>query len=236
MHHNHLPPSPFQPGTTYDSYSRQLHRHDRPPRIARIITGAGRAALYDVSVKGSNPLETAETERKKRLEKLFRLPTLTELQAQKSDISDIDPGVRIRITEQSEQDARAMYANAEPRIKDMINNYAISEQWDQSDIPALLRSEQELRMQVGEFFLDKFPAMHGLPERVRANADLKRPNMPGYGYDTFSNQEVAAMYALAMLDGTFKHDRLDTNVPEKYTAHNAIGQHVAAARMVIAQR
>lgn len=101
-----------------------------------------------------------------------------------------------------------------------------------------LHADARARAAVGSYLLDKVNtlAQSGtLPDRVQRNTQ-KNPNFvsPYYKLNYYSSREVAALYALAELDGTWDGMREDTM---QYDTSGAVllGQHREAAQMILSR-
>jgi len=144
--------------------------------------------------------QRAEAE-KKRYDRMFSLPTAEDLRT---------PGVarRMEVTEQSVQDAAFAYRYSGSGIKDIFAKYKTKELWRESDMPELARTNNELRVELGTYLLNKLDTASyraQMPYRIRINTS-KMANHYGYLYlnQSFTSREWATMIALSMLDGTFK--------------------------------
>lgn len=181
-------------------------------------------------------LEAAEAEKQSsaeraRNEKLFTFPDATKADRYGGSLRE-----RTTVTEESAQDAAMAYRYADDEIKKMIRSQS-GEAWQEADMAAVLRSNNELRVQLGAYFLEKMEHMDRLPERVWQNAsnNMKNPNFPGYSDISMTSREYAAVLALSMLDGTFKagrspHDKIGINQysevihgQHRYAAHQVLG-------------
>lgn len=102
-------------------------------------------------------------------------------------------------------------------------------------VPKALRSNKELRLAVGAYLQSKVERIaHELPRRIRENTQKASNSAPDLRY-RLTSQEVAAKYALAMLDGTFLRNRED-NVYYDPNSDEGGGQHRTAARQVLNKR
>lgn len=102
-------------------------------------------------------------------------------------------------------------------------------------LPKALRSNPELRLAAGSYLQSKVERhAHEMPRRVRVNTEKASNSAPDFKYSLYS-QEVAAKYALAMLDGTFLRSREDA-VSYDDASDEGVGQHRIAARIVLSRR
>jgi hypothetical protein len=98
------------------------------------------------------------------------------------------------------------------------------------DIKELLRTDDELRVKLGEFLLQKQDALTYLPGRFHRDGQKKNANYSGYPRG-LSSREYAALLALSMLDGTYKKSLSD---PIEIEYGEAIrGQHRYVAMMTL---
>ncbi len=103
------------------------------------------------------------------------------------------------------------------------------------DIVDKIRTDPELRYQLGKHYLDKITRNYArMPSRIGGIDVTKSPKFNGYG--TLPSRDYVALLALAMLDGSF-----DYSLEEKIYDHDArgvatLGQHRAAARTILNAR
>lgn len=95
-----------------------------------------------------------------------------------------------------------------------------------------LRSDIELRCELGRHFMEKIPTVPYLPERVERNDpnNLKNPNYPGYM--AMTSHEYVAVLALSMIDGSF-HTDSEEGIGRNEFGEVTFGQHRHAARQVL---
>jgi hypothetical protein len=100
-----------------------------------------------------------------------------------------------------------------------------------TDIPDVLRTDEELRTEAAEYLLGKLEVhADSMPDRVRyALPDrYKKPTIAGYGEPMTSPEYVVAL-ALAKLDGTFKPGLENSDPIDRDGTQVIRGQHRAAA-------
>ncbi len=144
--------------------------------------------------------------------------------------NDLDK--RLKVTDESLGDAVLAYQLSDREVKAIVENYVTPERWRTEDMHELIRENNELRVELGEYILRKLSSSIALPDRVWRNGQ-KRINYTGYDYPNVSSHEAVALVALSMLDGTFKrtpHDPVEAdergNVvcgQHRWTAANILG-------------
>ena len=161
-----------------------------------------------------------------RIKKLFAFP---ESRGKDRFGNSLDE--RRRVTATSEQDAAFAYRFAPDDIRQMIRARA-GDKWQEADMPAVLRNDDVLRAQIGEYLLEKAKTDHYMPARIAGN-EQKRPSHRGYEYANLSSQEYAALLAVSMLDGTFKSDGGRSDPIELSYGQAVRGQHRYAALQLL---
>lgn len=144
--------------------------------------------------------------------------------------NDLDK--RLKVTDESLGDAVLAYQLSDREVKAIVEKYATPERWRTEDMHELIRENNELRVELGEYILQKLNSSIALPDRVWRNGQ-KRINYTGYDYPDVSSHEAVALIALSMLDGTFKrtpHDPVEIDKSEnvvcgqhRWTAANILG-------------
>lgn len=181
----------------------------------------------------TSPEDVAEALRKQRLHQVFDFPD-----ASTPDKYGSSKRMLVEVTEQSQRDGEVAFMSAthDEHVKAIFEKYNDGQYVPSKMASELLRTNNELRVELGAYFLDKLAAMHYLPERVMYNSskNLKNPNVGGYGDKRFTSREYAALLAVSMLDGTFKtestkHDPIYKN---RYS-EVVTGQHRYAAHMLL---
>ena len=136
--------------------------------------------------------------------------------------NDLDK--RLKVTEESLSDAVLAYRFSDLEIKKIIDKYKTEEIWREEDVNSLVRTNNELRVELGKCLLARLGKDSYLPYRVMID---EQKNINYIGYPQVSSREASALLALAMLDGTFKRSKHDPIVV-KY-GDVQIGQHRWAA-------
>lgn len=136
--------------------------------------------------------------------------------------NDLDK--RLKVTEESLSDAVLAYRFSDSEIKKIIDKYKTDEIWREEDVNSLVRTNNELRIELGKCLLARLEDDSYLPYRVMID---EQKNINYIGYPQVSSREASALLALAMLDGTFKRSKHDPIVV-KY-GDVQIGQHRWAA-------
>lgn len=144
--------------------------------------------------------------------------------------NDLDK--RLKVTNESCEDAALAYQLSDREVKAIVEKYATPERWRTEDMHELIRENNELRVELGEYILQKLNSSIALPDRVWRNGQ-KRINYTGYDYPNVSSHEAVALIALSMLDGTFKrtpHDPVEIDTSgnvvcgqHRWTAANILG-------------
>ena len=182
--------------------------------------------------------ETVARERQERQrqwhDRMFRLPTAEDMQ---------DPNVRKRmqVTEKSVEDAVIAYRYSNSEVKKIFEKYKTSELWRESDMPQLARTNDDLRVELGMYLLNKLETTHyggSMPSRI-FDRHGKHGNHYGYNYldRTFTSPEWVSLMALSMLDGTYKtadakHDKIEI-LDSGYWKDVVAGQHRYAAYILL---
>ncbi len=209
---NNLPPSPFGVGTVYTGKTEHVVSPEQHDAFRRREVGgeALRSAAVLPPPRIWRPQEhfSPEVERRQYLEKILRFPRPEDYDQDYEEGYD----VRTQVTEKSAAHAAEVYQWASQDIKDIIDKY--NEVDSGQDAAALLRANDQLRIELGLHILQKFEHTKGLPERVENNFAnvLKSPNhTKGYNGERFESRDYATLLALAMLDGTFRAPRWSNN-------------------------
>ena len=175
--------------------------------------------------------EFSEVRHKKHLEKIFAFPegTVDDLGRSLDD--------RKSVTQESLKDARTAFLSTtaeDGRVREIFEAYNSGHYVGDVQAAEMLRTNNELRVAIGEYFIDKIATMgHQMPARVYDNG-MKTPQARGYGGAEMTSREYASLLALSMLDGTFKaaraaHDPIlvgESGVVE-------LGQHRYAAHLLL---
>jgi hypothetical protein len=143
-----------------------------------------------------------------------------------------------KITPESEADAveqiRSIMVIDKP-LAELLEIFLKSTGGSIDSLPKALRSNPELRLAAGSYLQSKVERhAHEMPRRVRVNTEKASNSAPDFKYSLYS-QEVAAKYALAMLDGTFLRSREDAVFYDEASGQG-VGQHRIAARIVLSRR
>ena len=154
-----------------------------------------------------------------RYEAIFSVPT-----PKGRDRFGNDLDKRLKVTEESLDDAALAYRFSDPEVKKIIDKYKTEEIWREEDVNSLVRTNNELRVELGKCLLARLGKDSYLPYRVMID---EQKNINYIGYPQVSSREASALLALAMLDGTFKRSKHDPIVV-KY-GDVQIGQHRWAA-------
>lgn len=137
--------------------------------------------------------------------------------------NDLDK--RLRVTDESCKDAALAYQLSDREVKAIVEKYATPERWRTEDMHELIRENNELRVELGEYILQKLESSSiALPDRVLRNGQ-KNINYTGYDYPNVSSHEAVALIALSMLDGTFKRTPHDPVEIDESTGSVVRGQH-----------
>lgn len=136
-----------------------------------------------------------------------------------------DPNKRLQVTNESREDAASAYRLSDQEVKAIVEKYATHERWRTEDMHELIREDNELRVELGEYILQKLESSSiALPDRVLRN-EQKNINYTGYDYPNVSSREAVALIALSMLDGTFKRTPYDPVEIDESTESVVRGQH-----------
>ena len=136
--------------------------------------------------------------------------------------NDLDK--RLKVTEESLSDAVLAYRFSDSEIKKIIDKYKTDEVWREEDVNSLVRTNNELRIELGKCLLARLENDSYLPYRVMID---EQKNINYIGYPQVSSREASALLALAMLDGTFKRPKYDPIVMRYGDVE--LGQHRWAA-------
>lgn len=136
--------------------------------------------------------------------------------------NDLDK--RLQVTDESRKDAALAYRLSDREVKAIVEKYATPERWRTEDMHELIRENNELRVELGEYILQKLNSSIALPDRVLRN-EQKNINYTGYDYPNVSSHEAVALIALSMLDGTFKRTPYDPVEIDERTGTVSRGQH-----------
>lgn len=199
---------------------------DEQARAQRVLA-IGLSAIEARQVAVSQEKLEQEGEERARRERLFAFP---QPRGRDSYGNDLDR--RLRVTEESEADAVTAYRfMSDAVLKDMIDEYKTDDVWREEDIPEIMRTNDDLRIAVGSYVLDKLKTMDGLPDRVYRNTE-KNINYTGYERG-MTSQEAVAELVLSFLDGTYSRTS-DNDAIELNKWSEAIqGQHRWAALKVL---
>ena len=226
MHRNFPPPNPnFSTDTVYGAYGRIDTNHSTPdkamPRIARNVGGAAMKGILPI---GPGFLESvakkvaAEREQVQEQAQIRRTELYSAVDPQGKDAYGHSLRERTTTTPESEAEAALVYRYADNRIKDIVNPYRPQGVYLEEHMAELIRSNDELRIELGTFFEQRFeeidadPNHFSLPRALwkHTNQEGKNINFPGYAIKPsngpMTNREGAILFALAKLDGTFKSD------------------------------
>ncbi len=190
-------------------------------------------------VKSDEAQNSPEELRVRRLSKLFSLPTTEQRE---------DPNVakRFVVTEKSQADAAYAYRFADENIKTIFTKYKTSDAWRETDMPELVRTNSELRLEIGDYILQKIQAgCTRLASRVYSDHG-KTVNHYGYNYvGSMDSKEAVTQLALSMLDGTYKiddcgNDKIELNSwgeavqgQHRWSAYNILGTPLSAYEELI---
>ena len=145
--------------------------------------------------------------------------------------NDLDK--RLKVTNESCKDAALAYRLSDREVKAIVEKYATPERWRTEDMHELIREKNELRVELGEYILQKLESSSiALPDRVLRN-EQKNINYTGYDYPNVSSREAVALIALSMLDGTFKRTPHDPVEIDEITESVVCGQHRWTAANVL---
>lgn len=149
---------------------------------------------------------------------------------------------RARVTDFSEKEAARAVDVAKHHnkyVRDLLETHA--PHVPSADLPAIIRTNEKLRVALGECFLQTFDATSGhLPENV-VRSHSKSAGHLGYRDverqlgTKITSREYTVMLALAMLDGTFDPVAAGVN-PIQYNSVSAPtkgGQHRLAAKLLL---
>lgn len=226
-----LPPTPFVEGTTYYGNGRDPRlrsplslvnevdkrnvqdptQDENKPRIAR-IKDIAKSALNNIPPE-TNAEKEAEEEHLKRL---FAFP----------DESDDRMFMRTSVTQERLSDALDAYivsAGKDKTIEKIISQSNENGLISSREVAKVLRSNNELRLELGAYLLRKVDSLEHLPRRLIDESEVKRPNIQGYD-EVMTSKEYAVLLAISMLDGTYKHSSGDQIIEGKYGDIEA-GQH-----------
>ena len=129
------------------------------------------------------------------------------------------------MTDESRKDAALAYQLSDREVKAIVEKYATPERWRTEDMHELIRENNKLRVELGEYILQKLESSSiALPDRVLRNGQ-KSINYTGYDYPNVSSHEAVALIALSMLDGTFKRTPHDPVEIDEITESVVRGQH-----------
>lgn len=154
-----------------------------------------------------------------RYEAIFSVPT-----PKGRDRFGNDLDKRLKVTEESLDDAALAYRFSDPEVKKIIDKYKTEEIWREEDVNSLVRTNNELRVELGKCLLARLGKDSYLPYRVMID---EQKNINYIGYPQVSSREASALLALAMLDGTFKRPKYDPIVMRYGDVE--LGQHRWAA-------
>ncbi|MBC7764115.1 hypothetical protein H7Y29_00185, partial [Microbacteriaceae bacterium] len=135
----------------------------------------------------------------------------------------IDYDMRLRVTAQSAEDAKIAYRYLDDAtVREMIRKYA-GDAWRENEMAKVLRENDDLRLEVGEYLLGKLETLTHLPSRMYL--DMTK-NSGEEGYDrNLKSKEYATLIALSMLDGTFKSERATGDPVEMRHGSVTTGEH-----------
>ena len=191
--------------------------------IVKPMNMAGYDPSKIIRLPGGQPSSTPEKREQTRNERLFAAP-----KPQDRDRFGNDQNGRLRVTEQSLIDADEIARYSDSDVRDFL--MLIKKDNPGRDVKELLRTDNELRVKLGEFLLEKQDGLRYLPARFHQNNQTKNANYIGYP-SGLSSREYAALLALSMLDGTYKKPTSD---PIEIEYGDAIrGQHRYAAMMTL---
>ena len=197
-------------------------------------TGRVQEILQPMSMAGYDPdkvirlsMEQQESPSKEREvtrnDRIFAVP-----EAKGRDRFGNDLDGRLKVTDESLADAEQVARYSDPDIKEFLTMVKMDNPG--KDIKELLRTDDELRVKLGEFLLQKQDALTYLPGRFHRDGQTKNANYSGYP-SGLSSREYAALLALSMLDGTYKKSLSD---PIEIKYGEAIrGQHRYVAMMTL---
>ena len=160
-------------------------------------------------------------------------------QAMQGSVEDaaVREGLGELVTDESERDAitqLAITTGIDGDLRGIIDTYMATHGVDIDKIPSALRYDGDLRMQVGSHLLGKVARYLGkMPRRVQVNTE-KASHAITHSEKTLSSREVAALYALAQLDGTWIKSREDSLKDRDLgTGGDGLGQHRGAANILL---
>lgn len=157
---------------------------------------------------------------RRRHELIFARPT-----SRGRDRFGNDLDTRLKVTGESLGDAVLACQLSDREVKAIVEKYATPERWRTEDMHELIRENNELRVELGEYILQKLESSSiALPDRVLRNGQ-KNINYTGYDYPNVSSHEAVALIALSMLDGTFKRTPHDPVEIDESTGSVVRGQH-----------
>jgi hypothetical protein len=128
---------------------------------------------------------------------------------------------RLKVTEESTADAELVRRYADQDIREFL--FAVKKDNPDVDQQELLRTDNELRVKLGEYLLGKLEQLDHLPSRFYQRGETKTPRERNYA-SNLSSQEYAALLAISMLDGTFKKALNDPIEVGRY-GEVELGQH-----------
>lgn len=164
-------------------------------------------------------IDTEERIKQLRYEEIFSAPI-----PKGRDRFGNDLDKRLKVTEESLSDAVLAYRFSDPEVKKIIDKYKTDEIWREEDVNSLVRTNNELRIELGKCLLARLEDDSYLPYRVMID---EQKNINYIGYPQVSSREASALLALAMLDGTFKRSKYDPIVMRYGDVE--LGQHRWAA-------
>ena len=164
-------------------------------------------------------IDTEECIKQLRYEEIFSAPI-----PKGRDRFGNDLDKRLKVTEESLSDAVLAYRFSDSEIKKIIDKYKTDEIWREEDVNSLVRTNNELRIELGKCLLARLEDDSYLPYRVMID---EQKNINYIGYPQVSSREASALLALAMLDGTFKRPKYDPIVMRYGDVE--LGQHRWAA-------
>jgi hypothetical protein len=128
---------------------------------------------------------------------------------------------RLKVTEESTADAELVRRYADQDIREFL--FAVKKDNPDVDQQELLRTDNELRVKLGEYLLGKLEQLDHLPSLFNHRGDKNTPRERNYA-SNLSSQEYAALLAISMLDGTFKKALNDPIEVGRY-GEVELGQH-----------
>lgn len=201
----------------------ELRKRVKPEDIYPVIEQSAAPSVIQ-----EKPVASPEEHRQARIEQLFVLPTSDQLK---------DSGVQKRFstTEKSIKDAAFAYRFSDDQLRDIFAKYKTANHWRESDMPELARSNNDLRIEIGDYLLQKISSGDTrLAERVYTHYG-KTVNHYGYSYvGLMDSKEAVAQIAIAMLDGTYKIEDCTSDPIEMNSWGQAIqGQHRWSAYQIL---